>query len=61
MSLSPELLAELEAALRVGQQHRPSAIVIRVETDQQGRQRVRYSTEGIPPRVLVTHGDPQGA
>ena len=53
MSLAPELLAEIEAALLVGQQHRPSAVVIRVETDHQGRQRVRYSTEGIPPRLLI--------
>jgi hypothetical protein len=56
VSLPPEILAELEAALRIGEQHRPSAIIIRVETDQQGRQRVRYQTEGIPPRVLLHDG-----
>lgn len=55
MMLPPDLLAEIEAALLIGETHRPSAIIIRVETDQQGRQRVRYETEGIPPRALLTH------
>lgn len=53
MSIPPDLLAELEAAVALVQTHRPASVLLRLGCDRDGRLRLRAEGLDVPLRALA--------
>lgn len=53
MSIPPDLLAELEAAVSLVQTHRPASVLLRLGCDRDGTLRLRAEGLDVPLRALT--------